>query len=70
MVRVDSDLHRLWLPGGFVFEIAAFEWALAADWCWTCGDDFVIYDDPDHPGWYLLYDVHTGLYVHAQYLGS
>jgi hypothetical protein len=70
VVRIDPTLHRFWLPGGLLFEVAAFEWALAADWCWTCGDDFVIYDDPDHIGWYLLYDVHTGLFVHVEYLGS
>jgi hypothetical protein len=70
VVRVDSALHRFWLPGGFLFEVAGFEWAQVQDWCWTCGDDFVIYDDPDHPGWYLLYDVHTGLYVHVEYLGD
>jgi hypothetical protein len=70
VVRFDPALHRFWLPGGFLFEIADSEWVLAQDWCWTCGDDFVIYDDPDHAGWYLLYDVHTGLYVHVQFLGS
>jgi len=70
VLRLDPGLHRFWLAGGWLFEVAAFEWALAADWCWMCGDDFVIYDDPDHSGWYLLYDVHTGLYVHVQYLGS
>jgi len=70
VVRFDPDRHWFWFAGGFFFEIAAFDWALAADWCWTCGDDFVIYDDPDHPGWYLLYDVHTGVYIHVQYLGT
>jgi hypothetical protein len=70
VARLDPALHRFWLPGGFVFEVAAFEWELVQDWCWTCGDDFVVYDDPDHPGWYLLYDVHTGLYVHVEYLGN
>lgn len=70
VTRFDPDRHRFWFEGGLLFEIAAFDWALAADSCWTCGDDFVVYDDPDHIGWYLLYNVHTGVYIHAQYLGT
>lgn len=70
IVRFDAHLHRFWLPGGFFFEVALWDWPLCADWCWTCGDDFVIYDDPDHPGWYLLYNVYTGVYVHVQYMGA
>jgi len=70
VLRVDLDAHRFWFPGGFYFEIASWDWPQAADWCWTCGgDDFVVYEDTDHVGWYLVYNVHTGVYVHAQYLG-
>lgn len=69
IVRFDAGLHRFWLPGGFYFEIAAWDWPLCLDWCWTCGDDFVIYMDPDHVGWYLVYNIHTGMYVHAIYMG-
>ena len=70
VLRIDRDHHHIWLPGGFYFEIASWDWPLVADWCWDCGDDFVIYDDPDHVGWYLLYDIHTGVYVHVVYMGS
>ncbi|HEY8022104.1 MAG TPA: hypothetical protein VIH93_13450 [Thermoanaerobaculia bacterium] len=70
VTRFDLGLHRFWLPGGFFFEIAAQDWPLCADWCWNCGDDFVIYEDPDHPGWYLVYNAVTGVYVHAQYYGG
>jgi hypothetical protein len=70
VLRIDPDHHRFWLPGGFFFEIAAWDWHECADWCWNCGDDFVVYEDPDHPGWYLVYNVHTGVYVHAQYMGT
>lgn len=69
VVRIDTALHRFWLPGGFYFEIAAWDWPLCLDWCWMCGDDFVFYEDPDHIGWYLVYNIHTGLYVHAVYMG-
>jgi hypothetical protein len=70
VIRFDPNLHRFWFPGGFFFEVAAWDWEECADWCWTCGDDFVVYEDPDHIGWYLLYNVHTGVYVHVQYLGT
>jgi len=70
VLRVDLNAHRFWFPGGFYFEVAPWDWAQCSDWCWTCGgDDFVVYVDPDHEGWYMVYNVHTGIYVHAQFLG-
>jgi hypothetical protein len=66
--RFDRGNHRFWL-GGSPFLIAPWDWTFAADWCWDCGDDFVVYDDPDHPGWYLLYNTETGEYIHVQYGG-
>ena len=69
VTRIDADAHRFWFPGGTFFEVASWDWPLCSDWCWDCGNDFVVYDDTDHAGWYLLYNVHTGIYVHAQYMG-
>jgi len=69
VVRIDRDRHRFWFPGGFFFDVAVWDWPICADWCWDCGNDFVVYDDPDHVGWYLLYNIHTGVYVHVQYAG-
>jgi hypothetical protein len=69
--RFDPDHHRFWFPGGFWFQIADWDWAVAADWCWNCDDDdFAVYEDPDHDGWYLLYNLHTGQYIHVSYMGS
>jgi hypothetical protein len=68
VARMDLGARRIWLPGGR-FEVADWDWGVTAPWCWTC-DDFVVYLDPDHPGWYLLYDVRMGEYVHAEFLGA
>ncbi len=69
VIRTDFDGHRVWLAGGFGFEIAAWDWPLTFPWCWDCPGEFVTYLDPDHAGWYLLYNVRFGEYVHVQYLG-
>ena len=69
VTRFDRGARRLWIPGGHSFEIAVWDWPIADAWCWNCGNNFVVYDDPDHIGWLLLYDTRTGRYVHVKYLG-
>lgn len=68
VVRIAIGSRRVWLGGGFSFEIAAWDWPYAEPWCWQC-DQFAIYVDPYHPGWYLLWDLRLGRYVHVRYLG-
>jgi len=60
--------NRFWFNNWF-WMVSPVDIGFCDGWLWD-SDQIIIYDDPDHIGWYLAYNVRLGTYVHVEYLGA
>src|SRR5580692_7055352 len=67
--HVDHPWAHGRFSGGFAPSLFPADFGFCDDWNWGT-DQIVVYEDPDHDGLYLAYNVRLGTYCHVEYLGA
>ena len=62
-----GNRERFWF-GSYYFNVAPYDYRFCDDWRWD-SDRVVIFEDPDHEGFYLAYNARLGTYIHVTFLG-
>jgi hypothetical protein len=67
-VSIDYRTRRALLYDRSTWVVAPYDIDRCRDWEWD-RDSVFVYDDDQHPGWYLLFNSRLGRYVHVEFAG-
>jgi hypothetical protein len=63
-----GEAGRFWFNNR-TWSVAPYDAAYCHNWYWD-RDSVAVYQDPDHAGWYLAYNMRLGTFIHVMYMGK